>query len=389
MESAGSSTSGGGQRSTNKSWTNEKEARLISLYGTHRLLWDSRHPAYYNKDSREHAIKAIAQGLDNEFNVVNVKDKIKSLRDYFVKELKKEAASRKSPAVRPYVSRWEHFRSWDFLRSVICCDPRVQSPPTADLPSGPLDGPHCGVKQELQEVYPVFFIAEEPDMILPSSPECSLDEDEEQPSSTKTTSLSPPSSPVPQATGSSGLQPRDHALLRPQPNTEHGSSPSSPSYPAPDSVTSPNVPPPKRARPFTRPERPQENHRGATPASCSGGQPSSVESSPVPSPVATCAASLPVGSESSNPNSLTGINIGGGDGRGDSAGDGGGDGGGGAPVPFDLDLFEERLFCRQVLMELRQMDRYHRDLAKLRIRQIIFETKYMELDATFRGQGGN
>ncbi|KAK8772611.1 hypothetical protein V5799_024145 [Amblyomma americanum] len=246
-----------------------------------------------------------------------------------------------------------------------------------------------GVKQELQEVYPVFFIAEEPDMILPSSPECSLDEDEEQPSSTKTTSLSPPSSPVPQATGSSGLQPRDHALLRPQPNTEHGSSPSSPSYPAPDSVTSPNVPPPKRARPFTRPERPQENHRGATPASCSGGQPSSVESSPVPSPVATCAASLPVGSESSNPNSLTGINIGGGDGRGDSAGDGGGDGGGGAPVPFDLDLFEERLFCRQVLMELRQMDRYHRDLAKLRIRQIIFETKYMELDATFRGQGGN
>ncbi|KAK8772610.1 hypothetical protein V5799_024148 [Amblyomma americanum] len=244
-----------------------------------------------------------------------------------------------------------------------------------------------GVKKELQEVYPVFFIAEEPDMILPSSPECSLDEDEERPSSTKTTSLSPPSSPVPQASGSSGLQPRDHAVLRPQPNTEQGSSPSSPSYPAPDSVTSPNVPPPKRARPSTSPERSQENHRRATPASCSGGQPSSVDSSPVPSPVATCAASLPVGSESSNPTSLTGINIGGGDGRGDggggdgSGGDGAGDGGGdvgggdgaggdgagdggggddagGGPVPFDLDLFEEGLFCRQVLMELRQMDRF-------------------------------
>ncbi|XP_077506279.1 uncharacterized protein LOC144115685 [Amblyomma americanum] len=319
MDAAGSSTSGGGQRSTNKSWTNEKEARLISLYGTHRLLWDSHHPEYNNKDSREHAIKAIAQGLDNEFNVVSVKDKIKSLRDYFVKELKKEAVSMNSPAVDPYVSRWEHFRSWDFLRCVICCDQSMQSSPTVDLPSGPLAGPHCvsdamlptfvlprasrrtGVKQERQQVYPEFFVGEEPDMIIPSSPELSSDEDEERPSSTETTSLSPPSSPVPQASCNSGLALRDHALLRSQPKTEQGSSPSSPSYPGRDSVTSPSVPPPKRARPSTSPERPQENHRGATPASFSGGQPSSAESSTLPSPVATCAASFLVGSESSNP----------------------------------------------------------------------------------------
>ncbi|KAK8783423.1 hypothetical protein V5799_010212, partial [Amblyomma americanum] len=141
MDSASGSTSGGGQRSNNHSWTNEKEARLISLYGMYRLLWDSHHPQYY-KDSRERAINAIAQGLDNKFNVVNVKDKIKSLRNYLVKELRKEAASRKSPAVRPYVSRWQHFCSWDFLRRVICCDASVQSP-TVDLPLGPLDGQHC------------------------------------------------------------------------------------------------------------------------------------------------------------------------------------------------------------------------------------------------------
>ncbi|XP_077507397.1 uncharacterized protein LOC144118301 [Amblyomma americanum] len=245
--------------------TNEKEARLISLYGMYRLLWDNRHPEYYKKDSREQAINAIAQGLDNDFNVVNVKEKIKSLRDYFVKELRKEAASRKSPALRPYVSRWEHFRSWDFLRSVVCCDPSVQSPPTVDLPSGPLDGLHCvidamlptlvrprasrrtGVKRERQEMYPGFFDAEGPDVILPSSPECSSDEDEVRPNSRKTGSSSPPPPSVPQESGSSGLAPQDHALARPQPKTEQRSSPSPPSYPARDSVMSPNPPPARRA----------------------------------------------------------------------------------------------------------------------------------------------
>ncbi|XP_077507442.1 uncharacterized protein LOC144118365 [Amblyomma americanum] len=394
MDSAGGSTSGGGQRSNNQSWTNEKEARLISLYGMYRLLWDNRHPEYYKKDSREQAINAIAQGLDNEFNVVNVKDKIKSLRDYFVKELRKEAASRKSPALRPYVSRWEHFRSWDFLRSVVCCDPSVQSPPTVDLPSGPLGGLHCvidamlptlvrprasrrtGVKRERQEMYPGFFDAEGPDVILPSSPECSSDEDEVRPNSRKTGSSSPPPPPVPQASGSSGLAPQDHALAGPQPKTEQRSSPSPPSYPDRDSIMSPNPPPPRRARLSRSPERPQENHLGATPSSFGGGQPPRPKSSPVPSPVATCTDFVPVGTESRNPIWFTGGN----------------GGGGGGPAPLDPELpyhDEEELFCRQVLMELRQMERYRRAMAKLRIRQVLFEIKYWALHAPVRGQRGN
>ncbi|KAH8039103.1 hypothetical protein HPB51_005064 [Rhipicephalus microplus] len=47
-------------------------------------------------------------------SVVNVKDKIKTLRDYFVKEMKKEESSRTSSCL--YVSRWEHYKRWEFLR---------------------------------------------------------------------------------------------------------------------------------------------------------------------------------------------------------------------------------------------------------------------------------
>ncbi|XP_077507443.1 uncharacterized protein LOC144118367 [Amblyomma americanum] len=131
---------------------------------------------------------------------------------------------------------------------------------------------------------------------------------------------------------------------------------------------------------YFSPWRPQENHLGATPSSFGGGQPPRPKSSPVPSPVATCTDFVPAGTESRNPICLTGIN------------NGGGGGGGGGPAPLDPELpyhDEEELFCRQVLMELRQMERYRRAMAKLRIRQVLFETKYWALHAPVRGQRGN
>ncbi|KAL1476206.1 hypothetical protein MTO96_036686 [Rhipicephalus appendiculatus] len=71
--------------SRNQRWTSDKETRLIGLYERHRLLWDSRHPHYRDRDRRERAMSNIAQGLQDEFDVVSVKNKIKWLRDYFVK----------------------------------------------------------------------------------------------------------------------------------------------------------------------------------------------------------------------------------------------------------------------------------------------------------------
>lgn len=114
-------------------WTRAKEGRLISLYGQFSLLWDNHHREYYNKDRRDHAMRAIAAGLDNEFDERSVKGKIKSLRDYFLKELKKERYSTSRSPTDRYVSTWEHFDAWHFLRCrVICSAPAPL--PSANVP---------------------------------------------------------------------------------------------------------------------------------------------------------------------------------------------------------------------------------------------------------------
>lgn len=55
-------------------WTAEKEARLISLYSQFALLWDHRQEGYYRREQRQRALRAIARGLDNEFE--GEKDKL-------------------------------------------------------------------------------------------------------------------------------------------------------------------------------------------------------------------------------------------------------------------------------------------------------------------------
>ncbi|KAL3221742.1 hypothetical protein MRX96_029225 [Rhipicephalus microplus] len=122
LEAAGKAS--GGKRRKN-SWTSEKETRLIALYEKFRLLWDHRHPDYYKRDQRENAMRAIADSMGSEFDVVNVKDKIKTLRDYFVKEMKKEESSRTSSCL--YVSRWEHYKRWEFLRGTVSVETSSQS----------------------------------------------------------------------------------------------------------------------------------------------------------------------------------------------------------------------------------------------------------------------
>lgn len=49
-------------------WTRDKEDRLIGLYSQFSLLWDCRHKHYYKRDRRDHAMHAIAEALNNEFD---------------------------------------------------------------------------------------------------------------------------------------------------------------------------------------------------------------------------------------------------------------------------------------------------------------------------------
>lgn len=113
-------------------WTRDKEDRLIGLYSQFSLLWDCRHKHYYKRDRRDHAMHAIAEALNNEFDVESVKAKIKNMRDYFIKELQKEHATARSPPSERYFSRWEHFNAWHFLRRVIYSVPAA--PHTVNVP---------------------------------------------------------------------------------------------------------------------------------------------------------------------------------------------------------------------------------------------------------------
>ncbi|XP_075721400.1 uncharacterized protein LOC142764762 isoform X1 [Rhipicephalus microplus] len=145
------------RESRNQRWTSDKETRLITLYERHQLLWDSRHPHYRDRDRRERAMSNIAQGLQDEFDVVSVKNKIKWLRDYFVKELKRELgvtmkkSSYQMSSSRGYVSRWEHFHKWDFLRRIFSAE--ICSPSTAN-------GVHSENQHDSQDTEPLVINGE-------------------------------------------------------------------------------------------------------------------------------------------------------------------------------------------------------------------------------------
>ncbi|XP_049528337.1 excitatory amino acid transporter [Dermacentor silvarum] len=80
--------------------------------------------------------------------LVSVKHKIKTLRGYFVKEMKKEGSRTSSCS---YTSRWKHFKCCEFLRGTISVD--ASSQPTsaagmsypADTDVGSLTGERTGI----------------------------------------------------------------------------------------------------------------------------------------------------------------------------------------------------------------------------------------------------
>ncbi|XP_077544733.1 uncharacterized protein LOC144157890 isoform X2 [Haemaphysalis longicornis] len=126
-----------GSKKRKLAWSSAEESRLIELYRQFSLLWDNRLPDYYKKDQRQCALRAIASQMGDRFTVGNVRDKIKTLRDYYVKEKKREESKRKHN-FRGYVPRWEHFASLEFLRHCTASsDPRDLRPNVPNLPMPP------------------------------------------------------------------------------------------------------------------------------------------------------------------------------------------------------------------------------------------------------------
>ncbi|KAH9363847.1 hypothetical protein HPB48_020873 [Haemaphysalis longicornis] len=188
-----------GPKKRKLAWSSAEEMRLIELYRQFSLLWDNRLPDYYKKEQRQCALRAIASRMGDKFTVGNVRDKIKTLRDYYVKEKKREESKRKHN-FRGYVPRWEHFASLEFLRHCTASsNPRDLRPNVPNLvldrklqealkesavkkqisPYVPVELAQA-IKCEPLEVYPAFPDGEGPgSMILPSLADDSSDDDGE------------------------------------------------------------------------------------------------------------------------------------------------------------------------------------------------------------------
>lgn len=305
--------------SRNQRWTSCKETRLISLYERHRLLWDSRHPYYRNKDRRERAMRNIAKGLQDEFDVTTVKNKIKWLRDYFVKELKRElgVTVKKSayeiPPSRGYVSRWEHFNKWEFLREVFTAG--IGSPPAAN-------GQNSGNQEDSQDKRPPPSNEESREAEM----RCSVRD--------VSTADGTPQTPTP--------PPRKDAESSPSPVTALVCVPNIPSHTSGASTPPLLVNGKRFPRDCESAHKSQKQRQDVVPVFLTG---SSHETMRDGSP-ATPLNGLK--QEQSNECAFAEV----------------------CHTPsFDP-------FCLSVIWHLRQMNSYQRDLAMLRIRQVLFEAKY-------------
>lgn len=296
-------------------WTPDKEARLIGLYEQNRLLWDSRHPDYHNKDKREGAMSAIAQALQDEFDVLDVKNKIKWLRDYFVKELKRELGltvkrtSHQRPSCQGYVSRWEHFHKWAFLRSICSAD--LCSPSTTNAPDSQM-------QNDSADVRPPIPNGEGRSAEMPASTQDFSSND------------SRPQTP--------SVPPKNNAACNPVPVTMPVCEPCAPSRSSTTSTPAALVMGTRRSESHVPTPTSDKEHEDAVPAFR------------VPSADEKRGHDLPASDVETGPRNEPGFA---------TIGD----------VSVDL-------FSLHVMWQLREMNQYQRDLAILRIRQQLFDAQY-------------
>lgn len=79
------------------SWGTDKINKFIDLYHQNEYLWNNTSDDYKNCNLKKTAIEKIIKEMDSEgLTVVIIKDKIKSIRTIYRRELNKILKSRKS-----------------------------------------------------------------------------------------------------------------------------------------------------------------------------------------------------------------------------------------------------------------------------------------------------
>jgi hypothetical protein len=96
-----------------------KTSEFVEDYRTFTALWDVNNKDYTNKIKRNDALIALATNYER--SIEEVKNKIKSLRLYFAKELQKVKEKKKSGASvdNVYDSPWFAYKSLMFILDSI------------------------------------------------------------------------------------------------------------------------------------------------------------------------------------------------------------------------------------------------------------------------------
>ena len=98
-----------------REWSDDEVECLISLWSRFDVLFNAKHPLYFNKDEKNKAITKIQNEMKENGMDISVKDiaeKIANLRNYYGAQRRMVEASKKSGAGtnEVYESKWKFFK---------------------------------------------------------------------------------------------------------------------------------------------------------------------------------------------------------------------------------------------------------------------------------------
>ncbi|XP_046973937.1 uncharacterized protein LOC124540412 [Vanessa cardui] len=130
--------------STKKSikWSDNIMSRFLELYQQYECLWNNNTEVYKNRDARESAIQKIINELNLKMTEADIKNKIKSIRTMYRRELLLIIKSKKSGAAPDdvYRPRLNWFNQADsFLRAVTVARESISSSDINDFAGGDIE----------------------------------------------------------------------------------------------------------------------------------------------------------------------------------------------------------------------------------------------------------
>lgn len=101
-------------------WNDQEVQSLILLWSRFEVLFNAKHPLYYNKEEKGKALNKIKEGLELNgwiFSTKDIADKIVDLRNFYGAQRRIVEACKKggAGANETYESNWKFFNQLNFL----------------------------------------------------------------------------------------------------------------------------------------------------------------------------------------------------------------------------------------------------------------------------------